>query len=213
MKKMLVIAGPSAVGKTTVSDEILRQNSNFTLIRSATTRAPRGDGHDGEYIYLSESEFRCEIDLGGMLEYTEYSGCLYGTPKSELLRAEREGKIPLLILELSGVRAVRESEFSGSALLVYLYDSLDTLEERLYARYMTPPTKEGQVKFEKRRAQNIADYRMLREKAEIFDLVISNAASPVDTASAIIKAMSEPLVNDKNGILDFLHDMANAKKR
>ena len=208
---MLVIAGPSAVGKTTVSDEILRQNPEFTLIRSATTRAPRGDGHDSEYLYLSEAEFRREIDLGGMVEYTEYSGSLYGTPKSELIRAEREGKIPLLILELSGVGAVRESEYSDRALLVYLYDSLDILEKRLYARYMTPPTKDGAAKFEKRRMQNIADYRTLCEKADMFDLVISNATSPADTASAIIKAMSEPLITDKKGILASLYEMANTK--
>lgn len=211
MKGMLVIAGPSAVGKTTISDEILRQNPNFTLIRSATTRAPRGDGHDGEYLYLSEAEFRLEIQRGGMLEYTEYSGELYGTPLSEIIQAEREGLVPLLILDLAGVASLRASEYAEDTLFVYLYDELNTLEERLYARYMTPPTAEGLTKFVKRREQNIADYLAFRDKADMFDLVLSNATSVTDTARAILEAMSELPATDKDGIVASLCAMAEAK--
>ena len=210
---MLVIAGPSAVGKTTVSDEILRQNPEFTLIRSATTRAPRGDGHDDEYLYFSDEKFRREIDSGGMLEYAEYSGSLYGTPKSELLRAECEGKIPLLILELSGVGAVRSSEYSGGALCVYLYDSLDILEARLYERYLIPESKGGREKFEKRRAQNISDYLSLTERADMFDLIISNATPAYETALKILDAMNGgTLPIHKSKTLEHLADMARSKK-
>ena len=209
---MLVIAGPSAVGKTTVSDEILRQNIKFTLIRSATTRSPRGDGHDGEYLYFTKEDFLREIASGGMLEYAEYSGSLYGTPKSELLRAEREGKIPLLILELSGVGAVRSSEYSRGALCVYLYDSLDVLEARLYERYMTPESSYGREKFEKRSAQNITDYLGLTERAGMFDLVLSNATPPEQTARAILDAMDgKTLPTDKSKTLLLLADMARSR--
>ena len=158
MKKLLVLAGPSAVGKTTISDEIMRQNDKFTLSRSATTRAPRGDGHDDEYVYLTRDEFLAAIESGDILEHTEYSGDLYGTPKSEILRAEREGKYALFILDLAGVASLRESEFADDTLFVYIYDTLNTLEERLYARYMDPPTVDGLTKFAKRKEQNIADY-------------------------------------------------------
>ena len=189
MKNMLVIAGPSAVGKTTVSDEIIRQNDKFTVIRSATTRAPRGDGHDGEYVYLSREEFLRAAESGDMLEYTEYSGDLYGTRRTELSRAYSEGRIPLLILDLRGVGAVRESEY-GDALCVYLYDSLNTLEERLYARYMTPPSIDGLTKFVKRKEQNIADYLAFDKHAEHFDLLVSNAGEVKDTAEKILAAMT-----------------------
>ena len=212
MKSLLVIAGPSAVGKTTVSDEILRQNTRFTLIRSATTRAPRGDGHDDEYIYFDETDFRREIARGGMLEYTEYSGNLYGTLRSEILLAQREGKIPLLILDLSGVASLRSSEYEKDTLFVYLYDKLDTLEERLYARYMTPPTEEGLTKFSKRKEQNIADYLAFRDKADMFDLIVSNATSPTDTANKIILAMSGTDAIVKDEVVASLYAMANARK-
>ena len=70
MRKILILAGPSAVGKTTVMKEILSRSDEFEFIRSATTRAPRGDGHDSEYIYLTEIEFKKRIADGEMLEYT-----------------------------------------------------------------------------------------------------------------------------------------------
>ena len=107
MKKILVIAGPSAVGKTTVMNEILRQNAGFEYIRSATTRAPRGDVFDLEYIYLSKEEFLERIENGGVLEYTEYGGNFYGTPKSEIERIFSVGKTPVLILDLNGVKSLK----------------------------------------------------------------------------------------------------------
>ncbi len=212
MKKLLVIAGPSAAGKTTVSDEILRQNDVFTVLRSATTRAPRGDLHDTEYIYLTENEFLREIASGGMLEHTEYSGSMYGTPRSELLRAESGGKLPLLILDLAGIKSLRESEYASDALFVYIYDELNTLEGRLYARYMTPPTVAGLTKFVQRREQNIVDYLAFEDKAELFDLLVSNAAPVSETAAKILAAMKgEVAKQDKGEIVAMLYNMAHAK--
>ncbi len=211
MKKLLVLAGPSAVGKTTVSDEIMRQNDKFTLSRSATTRAPRGDGHDDEYVYLTRDEFLAAIESGDILEHTEYSGDLYGTPKSEILRAEREGKYALFILDLAGVASLRESEFADDTLFVYIYDTLNTLEERLYARYMDPPTVDGLTKFAKRKEQNIADYLGFDKHAPLFDLMISNAQPVADTASGIIAAMSETPAFDKAALVAEFYAMADEK--
>ena len=147
-----------------------------------------------------------------MLEYAEYSGSLYGTPKSELLRAEGEGKFPLLILELSGISAVRSSEYSEGALCVYLYDSLDVLEARLHERYVALDVPAGREKFEKRRAQNIADYLTLFGRAEIFDLVLSNATPVEQTARAILEAMDgKASTTDNNKTLLLLADMARKK--
>ena len=211
MKKLLVLAGPSAVGKTTVSDEIMRQNDKFTLSRSATTRAPRGDGHDDEYVYLTRDEFLAAIESGDILEHTEYSGDLYGTPKSEILRAEREGKYALFILDLAGVASLRESEFADDTLFVYIYDTLNTLEERLYARYMDPPTVDGLTKFAKRKEQNIADYLGFDKHAPLFDLMISNATTVSETAANIIAAMSETPAFDKAALVAEFYAMADEK--
>ena len=211
MKKLLVLAGPSAVGKTTVSDEIMRQNDKFTLSRSATTRAPRGDGHDDEYVYLTREEFLAAIESGDILEHTEYSGDLYGTPKSEILRAESEGKYALFILDLAGVASLRESEFADDTLFVYIYDTLNTLEERLYARYMNPPTVDGLTKFAKRKEQNIADYLGFDKHAPLFDLMISNATTVSETAANIIAAMSETPAFDKAALVAEFYAMADEK--
>ena len=95
MDSILVLVGPSAVGKTTVMTRILELYGNeFSPIRSATTRAPRGDSFDGEYIYLSREEFLSSVSRGELLEYMEYGGNLYGTPKSEVeILIERINKI------------------------------------------------------------------------------------------------------------------------
>lgn len=211
MKKLLVLAGPSAVGKTTVSDEIMRQNDKFTLSRSATTRAPRGDGHDDEYVYLTRDEFLAAIESGDILEHTEYSGDLYGTPKSEILRAESEGKYALFILDLAGVASLRESEFADDTLFVYIYDTLNTLEERLYSRYMNPPTVDGLTRFAKRKEQNIADYLGFDKHAPLFDLMISNDTTVSETAANIIAAMSETPTFDKAALVAEFYAMADEK--
>ena len=107
MRKILVLAGPSAVGKTTVVKELLTQNPKFEYIRSATTRAPRGDGHDSEYIYLTECEFRKRIADGGMLEYTEYCGNYYGTLSDKVID-RLESKNVVLEIEVEGAMNVKK---------------------------------------------------------------------------------------------------------
>ena len=97
MKKVLILAGPSAVGKTTLMSEILS----------------RGDGRDQEYIYLTKEKFLNCVKRAEMLEYTEYGGNMYGTPKYEIDRIFSDGKIPLLILDINGVKALKalQSDF------------------------------------------------------------------------------------------------------
>ena len=95
--KLLVVAGPSGGGKTAVTNLIAQRDPRFTFLRSATTRAKRGDGNDGEYIYLSRDEFLSLEKSGGFVESTEYNGELYGTTVEEVKRAAAEEKIPLLV--------------------------------------------------------------------------------------------------------------------
>ena len=83
-RSILILVGPSAVGKTTVANELVRSYGYFSFIRSLTTRPPRGDGNDDEYLYTTREGFLREIECGGVLEHTEYDGTLYGTPRSEI---------------------------------------------------------------------------------------------------------------------------------
>ena len=71
MNAILVIVGPSGVGKTTVANRVVERDPSFEFVRSATTRAPRGDGNDSEYIYLTREEVLGRVESGKMLEYME----------------------------------------------------------------------------------------------------------------------------------------------
>ena len=68
MRSIIVLAGASGAGKTSVAMELLSKSDEYRLIRSATTRAPRGDGHDGEYLYYTEEEFKALVSRDKLLE-------------------------------------------------------------------------------------------------------------------------------------------------
>lgn len=186
MNKILVLAGPSAVGKTTVMGKLISQNPSFEYIRSATTRAPRGDGHDSEYIYLSVEEFKLLIDSGGVLEYTEYGGNYYGTPISEIERIFECGKIPLLILDINGVKALKSKPHSFSVVAIYITADTDVLDKRLYERFAAAgKTESAAAIYETRREQNRKDLETLPTLAGIFDAFVENT-TPDETASKIL---------------------------
>ena len=175
MNKLLIIAGPSAVGKTTVMKRMLEITDSFEYLRSATTRAPRGDGNDSEYLYLSRDEFLARVDSHGMLEYTEYGGNLYGTPMSEIERAYSLGKTPLLILDINGVTSVKAAKLSILPLAVYITAPLDVLDARLRERAEKDGNSEGAVStLEKRKAQNRLDLEGFDKISSLFDLVLEN---------------------------------------
>lgn len=186
MNKILVLAGPSAVGKTTVMNEIISVSGSFEYIRSATTRAPRGDGYDSEYIYLSEREFRERIDSGEMLEYTEFGGNFYGTPNSEIERIFECGKIPLLILDINGVATLKSRARAFETVAIYITADIDVLDKRLYERTIASGnTNEALKVFEKRKAQNRRDLSTLPEISKLFDLTVVNTTVS-DTAKEIL---------------------------
>ena len=184
MKQVLILAGPSAGGKTTVANELLRQSSDFELVRSVTSRPPRGDGNDGEYIYITREEFTKGIESSDVLEYTEYAGELYGTPRSEIDRITKEGRVPLLILDIKGVKALVNTP-DVSACAVYVYDDIRVVDQRLYDRYLgANPSADGLIKYVNRKEQNNADYLAAPEFSKDFYSFVKNTA-PAECADAV----------------------------
>lgn len=108
--KLLVIAGPTAVGKGTVARRILETNSNIVLSVSATTRQPRKGEIDGEsYFFLSDAEFDRLIESGEMLEFAVVHGThRYGTPRQPVLAAIEAGKNVLLEIDIQGASQVKK---------------------------------------------------------------------------------------------------------
>lgn len=171
-KNILILAGPSAVGKSTVAD-LLIAGGRFALVRSFTTRECRGDAHDDEYFYTSDEDFAARLSRGEFVEHSTIAGCRYGTPRAEILRIREEGKLPLLILDAHGVRAFRESEYARETYAVYLYGDLNVMEERLYARELaTSPSVEALLRFTRRKEGNIGEYLAMGERVALFDCLL-----------------------------------------
>ena len=183
---LLIIAGPSAIGKTTVAYSLIERDARYEFVRSVTTRPSRGDAYDAEYIYITVDEFRELIANGGVLEHTEYAGNFYGTPRSEVTRILSEDKIPLLVLDINGVESIERTKGDLNPCGVYVYDTLNVAEERLYARFVGDnPTPEGLRKFVGRKEQNIRDFLTMPEHCGAFFAFIHNSGTVEDAVNNV----------------------------
>ena len=133
--RLVVLAGPTAVGKGTVAAYIKQHHPEIHLSVSATTRAPRPGEVDGEhYYFVDDAEFDRMIAEGELLEYaTVHNAHRYGTPRTPIERVLAEGRTALLEIDLQGARQVRAAE--PSATLVFLLPpSWSELVDRLVGR-------------------------------------------------------------------------------
>ena len=131
---LVVISGPSGVGKGTIIRELLKRNDRLRFSVSATTRAPREGEIDGEvYHFVSRDEFLKMIDGGMLLEYAEYSGNYYGTPAEPVDRLIDKGFSVVMDIEVQGAMQVMEKRPDATFIFIKP-PSIETLEERLCAR-------------------------------------------------------------------------------
>lgn len=133
--RLLVLAGPTAVGKGTVARYIVEHNPDVQLSVSATTRSARPGEVDGvHYYFLTDPEFDALIADGQMLEYAVVHGShRYGTPKAPVEAALADGKNVLLEIDIQGARQVKQA--LPEAITVFLAPpSWDELVRRLEGR-------------------------------------------------------------------------------
>jgi guanylate kinase len=134
MARVLVITGPSGVGKGTLIRGLMERLPKLQLSVSATTRAPRPGEHDGvDYHFLSRAEFARRVADGDFVEHADYAGRSYGTLRSELEDRVRAGVPVVLEIEVQGARQVRAA--MPEAVQVFIAPpSLDALRTRLIGR-------------------------------------------------------------------------------
>jgi len=163
--QLIVIAGPSGVGKSSIIDAVInRTEAAFSV--SATTKPPRDGEVDGvDYHFITRAAFLEAIDRKRLLEWAEYAGNLYGTMRNEVEPRLAAGTNVVLNIEIEGAKQVRRSFPDG----VYIFISPPSLEElakRLKGRGDTTP-HDIELRF-------AVAAREIAEAPEVFDHIVVN---------------------------------------
>jgi guanylate kinase len=162
---LLVVSGPSGVGKSSVV-QALTERVRFHFSVSWTTRETRPGETDGvDYVFVDRARFEHGIEQGGFLEWAEYSGHLYGTPREPVLAQLDLGNHVLLDIENDGARQVKQA-YPRALLIFVLPPSMDELERRLRGR---GDTSEEDIE---RRLLIARD--QMDEAGKVFDHLVTN---------------------------------------
>ena len=175
---LLVLSGPSGVGKTTVANRLLSENSQLARVVTCTTRAPREDEIDGvDYFFLSEKEFMRRVESAEFLEHAEVYGKRYGTMKSVVREMLASGRDVLLVNDVQGAVAIitmadQDAELKNALTTIFLItDGVEELHKRLQSR-----DADDQEVIEKRLA--IAEVEM--KQKDRFDHVVVSGTKEED---------------------------------
>ena len=132
--KLIVLTGPSGVGKGTLVRSLLVRHPELYLSVSATTRSPReGEIEGKDYYFLNKSAFETMIEQNQLLEWAEYAGNYYGTHRTKVEEKIDQGLIVLLEIEVVGANSIKDS-FPDALRIFILPPSLEELEHRLRSR-------------------------------------------------------------------------------
>lgn len=131
---LIVVSGPSGAGKDTICNKVIEDSDNIWLSVSMTSRNPRGNEKEGKnYFFVTKEEFEQKIKDGKLLEYTNYNGNYYGTPKDKLEDYLNRGIDVILVLDING--AINIKKLVPSALFIFIMPpEMETLKKRLIAR-------------------------------------------------------------------------------
>ncbi|NUR91432.1 MAG: guanylate kinase [Nonomuraea sp.] len=181
-RRLTVLSGPSGVGKSTVVAELRRAHPEVWLSVSVTTRRPRPGEADGvHYFFVDGQEFDRLVAAGELLEWAEFAGNRYGTPREPVLEKLAAGVPTVLEIDLEGARQVRRS--MPDALQVFLAPpSWEELERRLRGRGTEP---EDVI------ARRLAAGRVELAAESEFDITLVNT-SVKEVCHRLIALMTDP---------------------
>ena len=179
---LVIISGPSGVGKDTIIEALRRRphEPELTYVVTCTTRAPRpGEVEGSSYHFMSQAAFNELREAGELLESAEVHGHWYGTPRGQVLDALEAGRDVILKIDVQGAAAVKAR--ASNALLIFLVPpSLEALFGRLRAR-ATETADELEVR------QRNAAVELAR--SEDYDHVVVNETGEMDRTAAAIDAI------------------------
>ena len=192
---LYVVSAPSGCGKGTILETVLKNNKSIYYSVSATTRAPREGETEGiNYYYHTKEAFQKLVEENGMLEYAEFCGNFYGTPRKNVEERLMEGYDVILEIETNGAMQIKEN-YPDAVLIFILPPSISELRRRLYKRR----TEEADV-IEKRLAEAVREIKL----ADRYDYIMINADlskaisdfEAIITASKLTKKLNSDKINE-----------------
>lgn len=184
--KLIVLTGPSGVGKGTLMRLLLRRHPELYLSISVTTRTPRaGEIHGRDYYFVTRPEFEQMVANNQLLEWAEFAGNCYGTPRQPVEEQIRQGRWVVLEIELQGARQIFRS-FPDALGIFILPPSMMELEHRL--RHRASESEEAIVRRLERAKTEVgaADEFSIRVVNDDLELAL-------DQVEAVLFASKEPM--------------------
>ncbi len=170
--KLIVISGPSGVGKTTICNEIVAKRKDIVYSISATSRAKRrGEVNGREYFFLTEKEFKCWIAEGKFAEYAIVHGNFYGTPKTFLEENLKKGFHVLMDIDVQGAKKLMPLYPDGIYIFV-LPPDFNELKKRLIKRNTDNAKEiENRLKTAREELKYMKDYKYVVKNIKLEETV------------------------------------------
>ena len=156
---LVIVSGPSGVGKGTILKKVIEENKNMKFAISATTRKPRlGEEEGKNYFFKTKEEFEKMIDRGELLEWVNYCGNFYGKPKKYIEETLKLGYDVIVEVEVEGAKNIKKS-YPDSLLIFIVPPSFEDLEQRLRNRGTeTDDVIENRIKRAKEEIKKASSY-------------------------------------------------------
>jgi len=175
--KLFIVSGPSGAGKDTVLTQLFKIMPDINLSKSYITRPKRpGDDQKPKYCFISKEEFLQKLEAGEFLEYNEYVGNYYGTPKTPIIESIESGKDIVLEIDINGAHKVK-SQMPEAIGIFIAPPSFAVLKERLTGR-----SSESEEQVKNRLRQAVEEIK----HAEEYDFVVVNDQGKADECASRI---------------------------
>ena len=200
---LIIISGPSGSGKGTIVEELVKRNKNIWLSISCTSRPIRpNEIPDKSYFFITKEQFLNKLDKSEFLEYNEYNGNYYGTPKVNIEEKLQNGIDVILEIDVNGARQVKE-KLPETICIFVLPPSLEELKKRLIGRGSeTKQSMLNRFKIAYQEINQITDYNYVVTNDNLEDAInkvqsiITSEKCRVDRIEEVYLANAEEKIHE-----------------